>query len=204
MANRNFGILAIFLFFIEYSGAQCYWQMEAPEAQGRENVTKIFLDDTNYYVSRDYLFTDDSKYYMQYFLSTGALEYELKDGLPDGNYMLVALTRKKAEKLPVNIMNGYVVATGSYENGMKQGKFTFSTITPALNDNTEVEPEYKSIEFTNDTVNGNVQEYFGQALYHLAQYKMGKLDGYYITASSTVTLFKIYEDGILVKEFIIE
>lgn len=167
-----------------------------------ESYKTIFLDDTNYYTSRDYLFADTGKYYMKYFLSTGALEYEFKDALPDGDYILVALPRKKAERLPINIVNRYIVATGRFENGMKQGKFTFMTIDgpDMVNDGVKVKPEYKSIVFTNDTVNGNVQEYFGGALYHLAQYKMGKLHGYYIMASGTTTLLKIYQDGVQIKE----
>jgi len=197
---RILGLLAFFLLGIVGLNAQTYWPMS--QYSEEESYKTIFLDDTNYYVSRDYVFADYGKYYTQYFLSTSALTYEFKDGLPDGKYVLVALFREKANTLPDNIVNRYIVATGNFENGMKHGKFTFSAIHANSTETDEVESksEYKSIDFTNDIVNGTVQEYFDGALYHLAQYKMGKLDGYYIIAGHTTTLLKIYQDGILIKE----
>ena len=168
---------------------------------------EVYLDDTNYYISRDYFFKDKQKHYMRYFMSTAALDYEFRDSLPDGCYVLIALTRKEAEKIPDNLQNRYVVATGCFENGMKHGKFTFSTVqSPPFKKGglPEDNPAYKSIEFVNDTVNGNVQEYFGTALYHLAQYQMGVLNGYFILASSTATLLKYFENGVAIKEVVIE
>ena len=179
---------AILLFFgIGSLSAQDYyaWLLPSTNAQ-EENMTdykEVFLDDTSYYISRDYFFKDAQKHYMRYFMSTAALEYEFRDSLPDGCYVLIALTRKEAEKIPDHVQNRYVVATGCFENGMKQGKFTFSTVQyPPFKKGglPENKPAYKSIEFLNDTVNGNVQEYFDTALYHLAQYQMGVLNGYFI------------------------
>lgn len=203
---------AILLFFgIGSLSAQDYyaWLLPSTNAQ-EENMTdykEVFLDDTSYYISRDYFFKDQQKHYMRYFMSTAALEYEFRDSLPDGCYVLIALTRKEAEKIPDHVQNRYVVATGCFENGMKQGKFTFSTVAyPPLKKGglPENKPAYKSIEFLNDTVNGNVQEYFDTALYHLAQYQMGVLNGYFIWASSTTTLLKYYQDGVAIKEVVIE
>ncbi len=205
-----FVISLLFFFGIGTLPAQDYnWLISSTNAQ-EEDMTvynEVYLDDTNYYVSRDYLFMDDQKHYMRYFMSTAALDYEFRDSLPDGCYVLIALTRKEVEKIPDNLQNRYVVATGCFENGMKQGKFTFSTVqSPPFKKGRLLEdkPAYKSIEFVNDTVNGNVQEYFDTALYHLAQYQMGVLNGYFILASSTATLLKYYQDGVLIKEFLIK
>ncbi len=212
MENKHmlFVISLLFFFGIGTLPAQDYnWLISSTNAQ-EEDMTvynEVYLDDTNYYVSRDYLFKDDQKHYMRYFMSTAALDYEFRDSLPDGCYVLIALTRKEVEKIPDNLQNRYVVATGCFENGMKQGKFTFSTVqSPPFKKGRLLEdkPAYKSIEFVNDTVNGNVQEYFDTALYHLAQYQMGVLNGYFILASSTATLLKYYQDGVLIKEFLIK
>jgi hypothetical protein len=212
MENKHmlFVISLLFFFGIGTLPAQDYnWLISSTNAQ-EEDMTvynEVYLDDTNYYVSRDYLFMDDQKHYMRYFMSTAALDYEFRDSLPDGCYVLIALTRKEVEKIPDNLQNRYVVATGCFENGMKQGKFTFSTVqSPPFKKGRLLEdkPAYKSIEFVNDTVNGNVQEYFDTALYHLAQYQMGVLNGYFILASSTATLLKYYQDGVLIKEFLIK
>lgn len=204
-----FTVVLLHCFFIEAIMAQHeYAWMEESDLPDIEYID-VFLDDTNYYVTRDYLFVDYGKYYMKYFMSTGALQYELRDSLPDGCYALFEVSRKEAEKMPKNVLNSHIVATGCFENKMKQGKFTFISsyrdITIKKAKNAPIlKSEYKSIDFTNDTVNGDVQEYFGQALYHLAQYKMGRLDGYFIHASSIMTLIRLYKEGILIKEITIE
>lgn len=203
-------IASVFFCPVEVTYAQSFdWPKSTINEQkdSINNIVQVFLDDTNYYTSRDYIFNDSAKYYMQYFMSTGALEYELRDSLPDGCYVLIALTRKDAKKLPDHLLNRYVAATGCFENGMKQGRFTFSTtlrLPSEMGKLPENKPEYKSIVFLNDTVNGNVQEYYSTALYHLAQYQKGVLNGYYIMASSTTTLIKLYQDGILIKEVVVE
>lgn len=203
-------VFIVYFFSIGFLPAQDYdWLIPSTNAHGETEAIykEVFLDDTSRYISRDYIFKDSQKNYMQYFMSTGALEYEFRDSLPDGCYVLIALTRKDAKKLPDHVLNRYVVATGCFENGMKQGRFTFSTtLRPPseMGKLPENKPEYKSIVFLNDTVNGAVQEYFGQALYHLAQYKMGRLDGYFIHASSIMTLIRLYKEGILIKEITIE
>lgn len=204
-------VFIVHFFGIRILSAQDYnWLIPSTNAQ-EEDITvykEVFLDDTNYYISRDYLFKDYQKHYMRYFMSTAALDYEFRDSLPDGCYVLIALTRKEAKRIPDHVLNRYyVAATGCFENGMKQGKFTFSTTRRPPSDRgafPEDKPVYNSIEFLNDTVNGNVQEYFDTALYHLAQYQMGVLNGYFIFASSTTTLLKYYQDGIPIKEIVIK
>lgn len=205
-----FVITLLFFFGIGTLSAQDYnWLFPSTNAQ-EEDMTvynEVYLDDTNYYISRDYFFKDKQKHYMRYFMSTAALDYEFRDSLPDGCYVLIALTRKEAKKIPDHVQNRYVVATGCFENGMKQGRFTFSTVKyPPFKKGVSPRdnPAYKSIDFLNDTVNGNVQEYFDTALYHLAQYQMGVLNGYFIFASSTTTLLKYYQDGIPIKEIVIK
>lgn len=205
-----FVITLLFFFGIGTLSAQDYnWLFPSTNAQ-EEDMTvynEVYLDDTNYYISRDYFFKDKQKHYMRYFMSTAALDYEFRDSLPDGCYVLIALTRKEAKKIPDHVQNRYVVATGCFENGMKQGRFTFSTVKyPPFKKGVSPRdnPAYKSIDFLNDTVNGNVQEYFGTSLYHLAQYQMGVLNGYFIWASSTTTLLKYYQDGVQIKEIVIE
>lgn len=205
-----FVITLLFFFGIGTLSAQDYnWLFPSTNAQ-EEDMTvynEVYLDDTNYYISRDYFFKDKQKHYMRYFMSTAALDYEFRDSLPDGCYVLIALTRKEAKKIPDHVQNRYVVATGCFENGMKQGRFTFSTVKyPPFKKGVSPRdnPAYKSIDFLNDTVNGNVQEYFDTALYHLAQYQMGVLNGYFIFASSTTTLLKYYQDGVQIKEIVIE
>ena len=124
-------VFIVHFFGIGILSAQDYnWLIPSTNAQ-EEDITvykEVFLDDTNYYISRDYLFKDYQKHYMRYFMSTAALDYEFRDSLPDGCYVLIALTRKEAKRIPDHVLNRYyVAATGCFENGMKQGKFTFST-----------------------------------------------------------------------------
>jgi len=176
-----------------------YVQIEIPKAYSLPEVAiELYLEDTNYYMEKEIgtsFFEQDKKIgYFRYFTSTSVFEFMLKDSLPDGHYCLYNLTKKQAKK--TKNKEDYIIASGKFKNGMKQGTFMFRKIS----ENPCRTCEIKYIDFTNDTVDGIVKELENWIPIYLAEYKMGVKNGFCFYANSGVPVILLYKDGVIVKE----
>jgi hypothetical protein len=167
-----------------------------------KDTIKLFLDDTAYYIQKDYRQIDneyrDRIGYAKYFFNTHCSGFELKDNLPDGYYCLYSITKKQAYKM--ENYKKYFVASGEFKNGMKQGEFVlylrpeYPTKKEPFNNWIE---SYKKISFKNDTVHGKVIEIIGGRFEHFGEYNMGVKDGFFCEIGYKIILYK---DGEIVKE----
>lgn len=169
--------------------SQPYYTIEEP--------IDLYLDDTDYFVQKDIeqiLYESQQRIgFFKYFISTYATEFELKDSLPDGFYCLYNLTRKQAEKIKDKDI--YLVASGGFKNKMKQGYFSFYSLSE---DN--FKKVFKTIHFVNDTINGIVKELVSWEPIYLAEYKMGIKDGFSFYANNGNSLIILYKEGEIIKQ----
>lgn len=183
-------------------------QTKNPEYYYRQKITvdsvyprdtiKLFLADTSYYhTNRDILYEYNNKInYLKYFNSGIGLDFVLKDSLPDGYYCLYNLTKKQVKK--IKNINKYIVASGEFKNGMKQGAFYFKFIP----ENPRWVSADKVIYFKDDVVNGAVIERERGNIMFLGEYKMGIKHGFFYYGYGGAPSIVLYENGIKVKDAI--
>jgi hypothetical protein len=170
----------------------------------KKDTIKLFLNDSNYYIQKDigqiFQEFDNKVGYFAYFRSTTAMEFVLKDSLPDGFYCLYNLPSKSAKK--EKALCKYLVVAGEYRNGLKQGRFIFQENVD-LPEGYRSDKEiyfYKEISFINDTVDGAIKEYDGDLLTYAAEYKMWKKNGFCYFWNNGSPAILLFEDGELVDQ----
>jgi len=163
-----------------------------------KDTIKLFLSDTSYYrTNRDVLYEYNNKIdYLKYFNSGIGLDFVLRDSLPDGYYCLYGLKKKQAKK--VKNIDEYIVASGEYKNGMKQGVFYFKFI-PA---NPKWVSADKVIYFKDDVANGAVIERERGNIMFLGEYQMGIKHGFFYYYNGGAPSIVLYENGVKVKDSI--
>lgn len=124
-----------------------------------------------------YIFRDDSllnKKYLGRFENSLNQPYiitpffDLKERLPDGEYIVVNVNRKDSAKKD---LNKYIEIKGQYKDSLRNGRFEY----------------YRTFK-----INGK----WKNNLTHIYTYKRGLLDGYYVSMSSLYKLYEgYYKDG---------
>lgn len=159
----------------------------------------LFLDDTNYYVEHDNLFANDNYVFTNFFPECHTLEYELKDSLPDGYYILYDL--KKNETKRANLYN-YILCDGGYKNGMRHGIFHLYQRQYDINEEFASIIHSKSITFVNGVVDGIVKETQGRYPIYLGHYEHGIPHGaFYFSLSARESSIIIYDQGKIIRKY---
>ncbi len=162
-----------------------------------KDTIKLFLEDTSYYISLDdENYFEKIKAYSSYLNSGYVPSYLLSEKLPDGYYCLYNITKKQAKK--IKNIEEYIVTSGEFKNGMKQGAFFFRFIP----DNPKCSKAEIIIYFKDDLVNGAVIEREKNSIMFLGEYQMGIKHGFFYYYNSGAPLIVLYENGVKVKESI--
>jgi hypothetical protein len=160
-----------------------------------KDTIKLFLDDNSYYISLDdENFFEKIKTYSSYLNSGHFPSYILSEHLPDGYYCLYSLKKKQAKK--TKNIDEYIVASGEYKNGMKQGAFYFKFIP----ENSKWVSADKVIYFKDDVVNGAVIERERGNIMFLGEYQMGIKHGFFYYYNGGAPSIVLYENGVKVKD----
>jgi len=162
-----------------------------------KDTIKLFLDDTSYYISiDDENYFEKFKIYLNYLCNGYVPSYLFSEKLPDGYYCLYNITKKQAKK--IKNIEEYIVSSGEFKNGMKQGAFFFRFIP-------DKPKSYKAeiiIYFKDDLVNGAVIERENDKIMCLGEYKMGIKHGFFYFYNGGAPSIVLYENGVKVKESI--
>jgi hypothetical protein len=155
----------------------------------------LYLNDTLFFLKNNY--EDENIAYFQLYskFTNGNFipQFILRENLPDGFYCLYNLTREKAKK--TKNKETFVVASGEFKDGMKQGPFNFF-YTP---ENPKWTHVYNTIYFQNDTVHGVVIERENDRISYLGEYNMGIMHGFFYYYNNGAPVIILYEDGVAIK-----
>ena len=116
--------------------------------------------------------------------------------MPNGFYCLYSLKKKQTKK--TKNIDEYIVASGEYKNGMKQGAFYFKFIP----ENPKWVSSDKVIYFKDDVVNGAVIERERGNIMFLGEYQMGIKHGFFYYYNGGAPSIVLYENGVKVKDSI--
>lgn len=159
----------------------------------------LFLNDTDYYIEHNNLFANESYVFTNYFPECHAVEYELKDSLEDGYYILYDL--KKDETKRGNLYD-YILCDGGYKNGVRHGTFHLYHRQYDINEEFESITSSKSITFVNGVVDGIVKEKKGRYPIYLGHYEHGIPHGaFYFSLSTREAFIIIYDYGKIVRKY---
>lgn len=162
-----------------------------------KDTIKLFLEDTSYYISLDdENYFDKFKIYLNYLNNVYVPSYLLSEKLPDGYYCLYNITKKQAKK--IKNIEEYIVTSGEFKNGMKQGAFFFRFIP----DNPKCSKAEIIIYFKDDLVNGAVIERENDKIMCLGEYKMGIKHGFFYFYNGGSPSIVLFENGVKVKDSI--